>query len=87
MIRNRYNQIPHPVIHYYFCLRGGGGGGGGIRSLTYCQVSFSSVFYLLRKIQSSEIIYHLAFEPPRDKTNKMTMRPAKTQISLGIRPV
>ena len=27
------------------------------------------------------------FEPPRDKTNKMTVRPAKTQISLGIRPV
>ena len=27
------------------------------------------------------------FEPPRDKTNKMAVRPAKTQISLGIRPV
>ena len=27
------------------------------------------------------------FEPPHDKTNKMTVRPAKTQISLGIRPV
>ena len=27
------------------------------------------------------------YEPPRDKTNKMTVRPAKTQISLGIRPV
>ena len=26
-------------------------------------------------------------EPPRDKTNKMNVRPAKTQISLGIRPV
>ena len=25
--------------------------------------------------------------PPHDKTNKMTVRPAKTQISLGIRPV
>ena len=23
------------------------------------------------------------YEPPHDKTNKMTMRPAKTQISLG----
>ena len=29
----------------------------------------------------------LEFEPPHDKTNKMTVRPAKTQISLGIRPV
>ena len=27
------------------------------------------------------------FKPPHDKTNKMTVRPAKTQISLGIRPV
>ena len=27
-------------------------------------------------------------EPPHDKTNnKITVRPAKTQISLGIRPV
>ena len=25
-------------------------------------------------------------EPPYNKTNKMTVRPAKTQISLGIRP-
>ena len=28
-----------------------------------------------------------SFEPPHDKTNKMTVHPAKTQISLGIRPV
>ena len=27
------------------------------------------------------------FEPPHDKTNKMTFLPAKTQISLGIRQV
>ena len=27
------------------------------------------------------------YEPPYDKTNKVTVRPAKTQISLGIRPV
>ena len=27
------------------------------------------------------------FEPRYDKTNKVTVRPAKTQISLGIRPV
>ena len=27
------------------------------------------------------------FEPQHDKTNKVTVRPAKTQISLGIRPV
>ena len=27
------------------------------------------------------------YEPPHDKTNKMSVRPAKTQFSLGIRPV
>ena len=27
------------------------------------------------------------YEPPHDKTNKVHVRPAKTQISLGIRPV
>ena len=26
-------------------------------------------------------------ELPHDKTNKMTVRPVKTKISLGIRPV
>ena len=26
-------------------------------------------------------------EPPRDKINEMSVHPAKTQISLGIRPV
>ena len=31
-------------------------------------------------------IWH-PIEPRHDKTNKVTMRPAKTQISLGIRPV
>ena len=27
------------------------------------------------------------YEPPHDKINRMTVRPAKTQISMGIRPV
>ena len=27
------------------------------------------------------------YEPRHDKTNKVTVCPAKTQISLGIRPV
>ena len=33
---------------------------------------------------------HISFykyEPPHDKTNNVAVRPAKTQISLGIRPV
>ena len=29
----------------------------------------------------------MLFEPSRDKTNKVSVRPVKTQISLGIRPV
>ena len=29
----------------------------------------------------------MIIEPRHDKTNKMSVRPAKTQISLGIRPV
>ena len=29
----------------------------------------------------------IKFEPPHDKTSKMSVRPAKTQISLGIGPV
>ena len=29
----------------------------------------------------------MVFQPRLDKTNKMSVRPAKTQISLGIRPV
>ena len=32
-------------------------------------------------------IMRLRFEPRHDKTNKVSVRPAKTQISLGIRPV
>ena len=29
----------------------------------------------------------MKYEPQHDKTNKVTVHPAKTQISLGIRPV
>ena len=30
---------------------------------------------------------HSQYEPPHDKTNKITVRPANTQISLGIRQI
>ena len=36
-------------------------------------------------VETKNIVFR--FEPPHDKTNKMNMRPAKTQISPGIRPV
>ena len=32
-------------------------------------------------------MYNKINEPRHDKTNKMSVRPAKAQISLGIRPV
>ena len=32
------------------------------------------------------VLLKYIIEPPHDKTNKMIVRPAKTQISLGIRP-
>ena len=32
-------------------------------------------------------VFFKTYEPPHDKTNKMAVRPAKTQISLDIRPV
>ena len=31
--------------------------------------------------------YYNLYESPRDKTSEVTVHPAKTQISLGIRPV
>ena len=31
--------------------------------------------------------FNVKNEPPRDKTNKVSVRPAKTRISLGMRPV
>ena len=38
-------------------------------------------------VQANQYPVYLSFEPRHDKTNKMTVRPAKTQISLGICPV
>ena len=32
------------------------------------------------------LVCRFTYEPPHDKTNKWHVRPAKTQISLGIRP-
>ena len=32
-------------------------------------------------------MFRVTYEQPHDKTNKVTVRPAKTQISLGSRPV
>ena len=49
--------------------------------------SFDIVFASLSLGREDCLYAHRAFETPRDKTNKITVRPAKTEISLGIRPV
>ena len=36
---------------------------------------------------SSLRLVYILFEPRHDKTNKVSVRPAKTQINLGNRPV
>ena len=38
-------------------------------------------------IRTCNKYHNKIIEPPRDKTNKVSMRPAKTQISLGIRTI
>ena len=40
-----------------------------------------------RSKHDKHIFVEIKIEPPHDKTNEMIVRPAKTQISLGIRPV
>ena len=56
------------------------------------------LIYLFKKGSTIQIIRLMArpvkwkkmddiIEPSHDKTDKVTVRPAKTQISLGIRPV
>ena len=50
--------------------------------------SLAPMYY--RGAQAAVIVYDITSkvnEPPRDKTNKVDVRPAKTQISLGIHPV
>ena len=53
----------------------------GIR--TYCSRTVIMTLYS----GINETVPMNAIEPQHDKTNKVTMHPAKTQISLGIHPV
>ena len=41
--------------------------------------------YLILTIYLPQISLDFVYEPRHDTTNKVTVRPAKTQISLGIR--
>ena len=45
------------------------------------------LIFVLSFVITELILVCFEYEPRHDKTNKVTVRPAKTQISLGIRPV
>ena len=49
-----------------------------------CKFNRSKMFFFFFCLFGS---FHMKNEPPHDKTNKWHVRPAKTQISLGIHPV
>ena len=49
-------------------------------------LTISKLFFYIYMFYSFSLLIPV-FEPRHDKTNKMSLRPAKTQISLGIRPV
>ena len=51
------------------------------------QMSQHPFLCLFLSLQRSKHFWWFKNEPPHDKTNKMTLRPVKTQITLGIRPV
>ena len=64
----------------------------GIQMLVDCYCLFTllgikMLVHSYRLLSISEYTRFIILEPPHDKTNKMTVRPAKTQIRLGIRPV
>ena len=46
-----------------------------------------NAFFPLRFERIRPFFYKNSIEPPHDKTNKVAVRLAKAQISLGIRPV
>ena len=50
----------------------------------HSEVSLLISWWMICKLLH-EFLSGLRYEPPHDKTNKMAVRPAKTQISLGIR--
>ena len=51
------------------------------------QIRLQIVQTQIRLLLSFLLHFLDTFEPRHDKTNKMTVRPTKTQISLGIQPV
>ena len=50
-------------------------------------ISINNLLISINNHKLSHIEDRSGYDPRHDKTNKMSVRPAKTQISLGIRPV
>ena len=44
-----------------------------------------AVSILIESMKLEKSLVEKIYEPPHDKTNNVAVRPAKTQISLGIR--
>ena len=57
-----------------------------LKSIYYKCVTISQYSYSKEQFALRADVYE-TYEPQHDKTNKMSVRPAKTQISLGICPV
>ena len=53
---------------------------------TNCSLFYLTITTFLLNIKTLMFLVY-SFEPRHDKTNKMAVRPVKTQISLGIRLV
>ena len=77
-VLRRYCLNTYSCLHYYFYYLRTRCASSWSKRLRYSSVSH-------RRYEGCQVSE--TFEPPHDKTNKMTVRPAKTQISLGIRPV
>ena len=57
--------------------------------LVVCLFVQFEMLYILAGTTGFNLLWHnwIVYELQHDKTNKMSVHPAKTQISLGIRPV
>ena len=58
-----------------------------LKTFCFYLVSYCFLCVALSELATTMLDSHWIYMRPNDKTNKMTMRPAKTQIGLGIRPV
>ena len=59
---------------------------GTVTKVVYMKVPVGTLGFL-ELTAANKSKWSETYEPQHDKTNNMSVRPAKTQISLGIRPV